>query len=212
MTFDETEMLKVMKSQPAKKSIKEAETIKEKVNFEISDTSFSLHKYNLIFLKSLAIMMCQMMRMLRNNHILLQEINQGGKSSRSRRGGFGEPSNYKEAVASSDVTKWRAATKEKIHYLQKNKTWTLVEQSKNKKVVGCKWVFKKKDDAEGVRYKVRLAAKGYSQVEGVDFNEVFSPVVKHTSIRVLLSLMAMKNYELKQLDVKTAFLHCDLEE
>ena len=55
-------------------------------------------------------------------------------------------------------------------------------------------------------------AKGYSQVQGVDFNEVFSPVVKHTSIRVLLSLVATKDLELEQLDVKTAFLHGDLEE
>ena len=55
-------------------------------------------------------------------------------------------------------------------------------------------------------------AKGYSQVQGVDFNDVFSPVVKHTSIRVLLSLVAMKDLELEQMDVKTAFLHGDLEE
>ena len=55
-------------------------------------------------------------------------------------------------------------------------------------------------------------AKGYSQVQGVDFNEVFSPVFKHTSIRVLLSLVAIKDLKLEQLDVKTAFLHGDLEE
>jgi Reverse transcriptase (RNA-dependent DNA polymerase) len=125
---------------------------------------------------------------------------------------YGEPSNYKEVVASSDAAKWKAAMKEKIHSLQKNQIWTLVEQPKNKKVVGCKWVFKKKDDAKGVRYKARLVTKGYSQVEDVNFNEVFSPVVKHTSIRVLLSLVAMKNYELEQLDVKIAFLHGELEE
>jgi Reverse transcriptase (RNA-dependent DNA polymerase) len=59
---------------------------------------------------------------------------------------------------------------------------------------------------------VTLVAKGYSQVEGVDFNEVFSPVVNQTSFRVLLSLVAMKNYEWEQLDVKTTFLHGDLEE
>jgi Reverse transcriptase (RNA-dependent DNA polymerase) len=75
---------------------------------------------------------------------------------------FGEPSNYKEVVASYDVAKWRAAMKEKIHSLQKNLTWTLVEQPKNKKVIGCKYVFKKNDDAEGVRYKAKLVAKGYS--------------------------------------------------
>jgi hypothetical protein len=80
------------------------------------------------------------------------------------------------------------------------------------KVVGCKWVFKKKNDATGIRHKARLVAKSFSQVEGVDFKEVFSPVVKQTSIRVLLLLVAMKNLELEQLDVKTAFLHGDPEE
>lgn len=86
------------------------------------------------------------------------------------------------------------------------------EQHQGKKIVGCKWVFKNKDDAEGVRYKARLVAKGYSQIEGVDFNGVFSLVVKHSSIRILPSLVAMKIYELEQLNVKTVFLHGDLEE
>ena len=67
-------------------------------------------------------------------------------------------------------------------------------------------------DAESVRYKARLVAKGYSQTEGVDFNEVFSLVVKHTSIRVLLGMVAWFDIELEQLDVKTTFLHGELEE
>ena len=70
-----------------------------------------------------------------------------------------------------------------------------------KRIVGCKWVFKKKVDGSNsgdIRYKARLVAKEYSQVQGVNFNEVFSPVVKHTSIRVLLSLVAMKDLELEQ--------------
>ena len=66
--------------------------------------------------------------------------------------------------------------------------------------------------SEPARYKARLVSKGYSQISGIDFNDVFSPVVKHSSIRTLLSIVAMRDYELEQLDVKTAFLHGELEE
>jgi len=104
---------------------------------------------------------------------------------------------------------------EDLQSLERNHTWTLVKPPSGKRIVGCNWIFKKKVDGsrlESFRYKARLVVKGYSQVQGVDFNEVFSPVVKHTSIRVLLSLEAIKDLELEQLDVKAAFLHGDLEE
>ena len=104
---------------------------------------------------------------------------------------------------------------EEIESLHKNCTWILVEPPKGKKIVGCKWVFKKKEGTSGVenaRYKARLVAKGYSQVQGIDFNDIFSPVVKHSSIRVLLELVAMFDLELEHLDVKTTFLHGELDE
>ena len=103
---------------------------------------------------------------------------------------------------------------EEIKSLHQNRTWDLVKPPSGKKIVGCKWVFKRKEGIPGVedaRYKARLVAKGYSQVHGVDFNDVFSPVVKHSSIRVLLALVAMYDLELEQLDVKTAFLHVNLK-
>ncbi|KAG8471605.1 hypothetical protein CXB51_036639 [Gossypium anomalum] len=102
-----------------------------------------------------------------------------------------EPSNYSEAISCED------------------------SENGCKKTVRCKWVFKKKEGTPGVeepKYKARLVAKGYSQVPGVDFTDVFSPVVKHSSIRVLLGIVAMHDLELEQLDVKTAFLHGELEE
>ncbi|KAG8498286.1 hypothetical protein CXB51_006980 [Gossypium anomalum] len=83
-----------------------------------------------------------------------------------------------------------------------------------KKIVRCKWVFKKKEGTLGVeepKYKARLVAKGYSQIPRVDFTDMFSPVVKHSSIRTLLGIVAMHDLELEQLDVKTAFLHGELE-
>ncbi|KAG8474442.1 hypothetical protein CXB51_034036 [Gossypium anomalum] len=95
------------------------------------------------------------------------------------------------------------------------RTWDLVKLPKGKKVVRCKWVFKKKEGTLGVeepRYKARLVANGYSQIPGVDFTDVFSPVVKHSSIQALLGIVAMHDLELEQLDVKTAFLHGELEE
>lgn len=105
--------------------------------------------------------------------------------------------------------------KQEMESLHKNNTWELVVAPKKKKIVGCKWVYKRKEgtpDSGGPVYKARVVARGFTQVEGVDFHEVFSPAVKHSSIRVLLALVAMEDLELHQLDVKTAFLHGDLEE
>lgn len=104
---------------------------------------------------------------------------------------------------------------EEIESLHKNGTWSFVKPPSGKRIVGYKWVFKKKDGIPGIedaRYKAQLVAKGYSQVQGVVFNDIFSPVVKHSSIHVLLALVVMYDLELEQLDVKTTFLHGELEE
>ena len=104
---------------------------------------------------------------------------------------------------------------EEMKSLEKNQTWKLASLPKGKKAIGCKWVYANKEgfpNKSDVRYKARLVAKGYAQKEGIDYNGVFSPVVKHSSIRILLALVAHLDLELVQLDVKTAFLHGDLEE
>ena len=103
---------------------------------------------------------------------------------------------------------------EEMASLEQNKTWSLVPLPKGRKFVGCKWVFKKKIRLDGnvEKYKARLVAKGYSQVEGIDYGEIFSPVAKLTSIRFLLSLAAAYDLEVEQMDLKTTFLHGDLEE
>jgi hypothetical protein len=126
-----------------------------------------------------------------------------------------DPSTFQEAIESSENDKWMEAMVEENESLGKNKTWELTELPKGKKPIGCKWVFKKKEavsEKEGERFKARLVAKGYSQRHGIDYDEVFSPVVRHTSIRAVLALVADQDLELEQLDVKTAFLHGNLEE
>ncbi|CAM8947754.1 unnamed protein product [Rhodiola kirilowii] len=102
---------------------------------------------------------------------------------------------------------------EEMRSLKKNDTWKLVDRPDGVKLVGCKWVFKFKEGilwVEKPRYKARLV--GFTQREGVNFNEIYSPVVKHRSIRIVLSIVAHCNLELEQLDVKTAFLYGSLDE
>ncbi|GJV88435.1 retrovirus-related pol polyprotein from transposon TNT 1-94 [Tanacetum coccineum] len=126
-----------------------------------------------------------------------------------------EPITFQEAINSSEKDEWVRAMEEEMSSLKKNHTWELVDQPPGQKLVSCKWLYKIKEGIEGVqkpRYKARLVARGFTQRAGIDYNEVFSPVVRHTSIRVILSLTACEDYELEQLDVKTAFLHGNLEE
>ncbi|WJX11696.1 Beta-galactosidase 8 [Trifolium repens] len=121
------------------------------------------------------------------------------------------PTNIHEALRDP---KWVQAIKEEMEALQNNKTWNIVPMPRNKKIVGCKWVFSIKHKADGSieRYKARLVAKGYTQIYAIDYQETFSPVAKLNMIRVLLSLAANLDWPLHQFDVKNAFLHGNLEE
>jgi hypothetical protein len=125
-----------------------------------------------------------------------------------------EPLNYSKAILSNDSEKWIGAMHEEMESLEKNDTWELVWLPHGKKEVKCKWIFKRKEGMtpkEPSRYKSRLVAKGFSQIPGIGYTDVYSPIIKHSSIRTFLSLVAMHDYELEQLDVKTPFLHGDLE-
>ncbi|CAH1440299.1 unnamed protein product [Lactuca virosa] len=125
-----------------------------------------------------------------------------------------EPNSYKEAMAGPEFVKWKEAMDSEIQPMYDNQVWNLVDNVPGRKTVGCKWIFKKKTDMDGNvhTYKARLVAKGFTQTPGVDYDETFSPVVKIKSIRVMLAIAAFHDYEIWQIDVKTAFLNGKLAE
>jgi hypothetical protein len=102
----------------------------------------------------------------------------------------------------------------KVSELLKNSTWTLVPSSVAKNVVGCKWIFKLKRKADGSieHHKARLVAKGFHQHAGIDYGETFSPIVKPTTIRIVLSHAYSSGWSMKQIDIQNAFLHGLLSE
>eukprot|EP00253_Pinus_taeda_P004095 PITA_04095 len=120
----------------------------------------------------------------------------------------------KEAVDLEDGKLWKEAMVDEMASLHKNEAWDLVELPVGRKPVDNKWVFKKKTNAEGKveKYKAQLVAKGDSQVLGIDFGDIFSPVVKVTPIRLLFFVAVAFDFEVEQMDVKISFLHRDLEE
>ncbi|GKA84175.1 ribonuclease H-like domain, reverse transcriptase, RNA-dependent DNA polymerase [Tanacetum coccineum] len=122
-----------------------------------------------------------------------------------------EPRTYKEA---STDKKWIEAMKIELDSINKNNTWALTTLPPNQKAIGLKWVFKTKRDAKGniIKYKARLVAKGYVQEQGIDFDEVFAPVARIETVRLILALAAYHGWQVHHLDVKSAFLHGDLKE
>ncbi|GKE29692.1 zinc finger, CCHC-type containing protein [Tanacetum coccineum] len=122
-----------------------------------------------------------------------------------------EPRNYKEA---STDKKWIEAMEAELDSIKKNNTWTLTTLPTNHKAIGLKWVFKTKRDAKGeiIKYKARLVAKGYVQEQGIDFDEVFAPVARIETVRLILALVAYHEWQVHHLDVKSAFLHGEMKE
>jgi hypothetical protein len=119
-----------------------------------------------------------------------------------------EPLTYQAAISCASAHHWIEAIREELASHELNGTWTLGDKPKDRKLIGCKWVFKLKRDQNGnvVRYKARLTAKGYSQIAGIDYNETFAPTVRFSTIRLFFSLAAKEAWEMTQLDVKTAYL------
>ena len=103
--------------------------------------------------------------------------------------------------------------KDEMDFLLENQTWELTELSERMKALHNKWVYRIKNKHDGSkRYKARLVVKGFQQKEGINYTEIFSPVMKMSTIRLVLGMVVTENLHLEQLDVKMAFLHSDLEE
>ncbi|CAL5403595.1 unnamed protein product [Camellia sinensis] len=122
-----------------------------------------------------------------------------------------EPAGFEEA---KNDQKWMEAMKEEMRMIEKNHTWELMEKPQNRKIIGVKWVFRTKLNADGSvkKYKARLVVKGYAQIYGVDFSETFAPVARLDTIRLLLAIAAQKDWKIYQLDVKSVFLNGFLQE
>ena len=124
------------------------------------------------------------------------------------------PQSVQEALQGEHMAEWRKAMDSEMASLRENGVYELVDKPNNKKVVKSKWVFRVKTNERGEieKYKARVVAKGYSQVEGVDYDQTFSPTVRFESIRQMVALGASKGLEMHQMDVTTKFLYAPLDE
>jgi hypothetical protein len=124
------------------------------------------------------------------------------------------PKSFEDISNFDDKELWHECSAAEIQSLREAETWDLVPLPNGRSPIKCKWVFRLKRKADGSidKYKARLCACGYSQVEGVDYNDVYAPVVRLQSLRMMLSICAGRNMHLHQMDVKTAFLNGKLKE
>jgi hypothetical protein len=113
-----------------------------------------------------------------------------------------EPKKYKDAVSSTQAKYWKQAMQAEFESLEDNNTWTLVREPKDRKVLPGKWVYKSS----------RYIAKGFAQVEGLDFSDTYAPTCKPETFRILLAIAAQKDLHLGQMDVKSAYIHSTIEE
>lgn len=125
-----------------------------------------------------------------------------------------EPHTYTQALHSNDNQQWQASmTEEYLNHLE-NQTWSLVEKPEDKKILHMKWVYTIKKDEKGAvdRFKSRFCIKGCAQRHGVDYEETFSPVIRYSGIRVLLTIAVNKGLVAHHVDVKAAYLNSDIDE
>jgi len=125
-----------------------------------------------------------------------------------------EPKSVDEALNREFCDEWKQAIIEEILCLESNGTWELVKRPPNAKVTKTIWVLRVKKDQYGFveKFKARLVVQGCNQIEGVDYTDSYSPVLKKTTIRLMTAISVQQNLTCRQLDVKSAYLHSDIEE
>ena len=123
------------------------------------------------------------------------------------------PKSHKEAVQHHHQSPWESAMKDEMNSMKTNDVWELVPRPPDRKVIGSKWIFKVKMDANGTieRYKARLVSQGCTQKYGTDYDETFSPVIRAETVRTILAISAQKGLIVHQMDVATVFLNGELK-
>lgn len=122
------------------------------------------------------------------------------------------PQNYQDAIRSPNSQQWIKAMDDEIHSLEKNNTFKITQLPPDKKAVGGRWVYTLKSDTDGSdRYKARFVAKGYSQKQGIDYEETFSPTADMTTVRIVMQKAVQEGLILHQMDVETAYLHAPID-
>ena len=124
-----------------------------------------------------------------------------------------DPKSLKDAMDRSDWPEWKRAMEDEIALMAKYNVWDVVEEPADTNIVGCRWVFRIKRDASGKvqKYKARLVAQGFTQIYGLDFLDTFVPVARLSAIRAVIALAASEDWELHQMDVKSAYLNSPID-
>ena len=115
---------------------------------------------------------------------------------------------HRAAMKSPLADQWRKAEREEMDSLTSRSVWKLVPRPAHANIISCKWVYKTKEDSNGnpIRHKARLVARGFTQVEGIDYEETFAPTAKFVTIRLIIALATGLGWPLEQADIDTAFL------
>ena len=124
-----------------------------------------------------------------------------------------DPKTLAQAMARPDWPEWQKAMEEELGLMAKYNVWDVVDEPEDVNIVGSRWVFCIKRDSSGkiLKYRARLVAQGFTQMYGVDFQDTFAPVARLSSIRVVIALAASEDWELHQMDVKSAYLNSPID-